>query len=157
MPQSFVCLNCHLIFSTKNREPLIQPQWAPRLYEYIGGTLRNLGSPLVAVGGMPDHVHLMVSMGKQAAVADLVRDIKSCAKRPRSQGLRRWAIAVNLFDPIESDIRADTTPLVKIGYVEVVGSSVWEPARHETWKWILLIGLGVLSLEWYTYNRRITV
>jgi putative transposase len=76
MSQSLVCLNCHLIFSTKNREPLIQPQWAPRLNEYIGGTLRNLGSPLLAAGGMADHV-LVVSMGKQASVAELVRDIKS--------------------------------------------------------------------------------
>ena len=65
--------------------------------------------------------------------------------------------AVNLFDPAESNIRPDPLPSLKIGYVEVAGSSGWQSTRRETWKWIVLIGLGVLSLEWYTYNRRVTV
>jgi putative transposase len=81
MPQSFVCLNCHIVFSTKNREPLLMPDWTSRLYEYIGGTLRAKGSVLTAAGGMPEHVHLLVSLGKQAAVADVVRDVKSNSSR----------------------------------------------------------------------------
>ena len=64
MPQSFVCMHCHIIFSTKNREPLITRDVAPRLYEYIGGIMRNTGSKLMAAGGMADHVHLTVSLGK---------------------------------------------------------------------------------------------
>lgn len=77
MPQSFAYLNCHIIFSTKNREPLLLPHFTTRLYEYIGGIIRAKGGTLVAAGGMPDHIHLSVSMGKQMSVADVVRDIKS--------------------------------------------------------------------------------
>jgi REP element-mobilizing transposase RayT len=77
MPQSFVSMNCHMIFSTKNREPLIETDFAPRLYEYVGGVCRSRGNVLLAAGGMPDHVHLLVSLGKQASVVDAVRDIKS--------------------------------------------------------------------------------
>jgi len=77
MPQSFVCLNCHLVFSTKHRAALIADSLAPRLYDYIGGITRSQGGCLVAAGGMPDHVHLIVSLGKQMSVADSVRDIKA--------------------------------------------------------------------------------
>ena len=77
MPSSFVSMNCHIVFSIKNREPLIVPDMAPRLYEYIGGTARRTGNRLLAAGGMPDHVHLLMSLGKQEAIADTVRDVKS--------------------------------------------------------------------------------
>ena len=81
MPQSFVCLNCHVIFSTKHREPLVLPDWSARLYEYIGGTVRAKGSVLLAAGGMPDHVHLALSLGRQAIIANIVRDIKANSSR----------------------------------------------------------------------------
>jgi REP element-mobilizing transposase RayT len=81
MPQSYVSLHCHLVFSTKNREPLIRTDWAPRLYQYIGGIVRGQGGCLIAAGGMADHVHLLASLGKTNAVADLVRDVKSNSSR----------------------------------------------------------------------------
>jgi putative transposase len=77
VPQSLVSLNVHLIFSTKNREPVIDADLALRLYGYMGGIIRNTGSVLLAVGGMPDHVHLLVSLGRQTCIADLVRDTKA--------------------------------------------------------------------------------
>jgi REP element-mobilizing transposase RayT len=77
MPQSFAALHCHIVFSTKYREPRIKPEVQPRLFHYIGGILRNHSSQLVATGGMPDHVHLLASLGRTLAVADAVRLIKS--------------------------------------------------------------------------------
>jgi REP element-mobilizing transposase RayT len=65
------------VFSTKGRRPWINAELQPRLFEYLGGIVRNQGAMLVAAGGMPDHVHLLVSQNKQLAVADFVRDIKS--------------------------------------------------------------------------------
>jgi putative transposase len=53
MAQSFVCLNYHLIFSTKGREPILSDAIRPRLYEYVGGMLRAGHSKLIAAGGMP--------------------------------------------------------------------------------------------------------
>ena len=67
--------------------------------------------------------------------------------------LRRFA--VNLFDGVESDIGPDLEPSIQIGYVKVAGQPGWEVARRESWKGLLVLGLAVLLLEWYIYNRRV--
>ncbi|MBY0230824.1 MAG: IS200/IS605 family transposase [Gemmataceae bacterium] len=77
MPQSLAALYVHLVFSTKSREPLIERWLEEDLYAIIGGLARGRGAVLLAAGGMPDHVHLLVSMPRTWAVADLVRDLKS--------------------------------------------------------------------------------
>jgi REP element-mobilizing transposase RayT len=81
MPQSFVSLRYHLIFSTKNRLPLISAEVQPRLIEYIGGILRSEGSVLEAAGGVPDHMHLLVSLDKQLAISEALRVIKASSSR----------------------------------------------------------------------------
>ncbi len=63
--------------------------------------------------------------------------------------------AVNLFDIEESNIAAEPNQSIQIGYVEVAGQPGWEVARREIWKGLLLLGLAVLLLEWYIYNRRV--
>jgi REP element-mobilizing transposase RayT len=77
MPQSFASLHCHIVFSTKHREPFIDPEWRPRLFKIIGGLVRNHSSVLIAAGGTEDHVHLLVSLARTISVADAVRDIKA--------------------------------------------------------------------------------
>jgi len=67
--------------------------------------------------------------------------------------LRRFA--VNLFDPVESAIRPDPNPTIKVGDVKVKGETGWEPGRREIWKWLVLTGLVVLLVEWYIYIRRV--
>jgi hypothetical protein len=65
------------------------------------------------------------------------------------------SFAVNLFDPRESDLQpAEVLP---IGHerVEAVATRGGEIARKEIWKWILMLGLGIILLEWYIYNRRV--
>jgi REP element-mobilizing transposase RayT len=81
MPQSFACLHHHLIFSTRNRAPLLDSDLLPRLFQYIGGILHTEGCALVAAGGMPDHVHLLVSLKRDIAVADALRVIKSTSSK----------------------------------------------------------------------------
>ena len=61
--------------------------------------------------------------------------------------------AVNLFDTRESNLNVVDT--LKIDYDRVVGQKVSEPVRKELWKWLLLVGLGVLLFEWYVYNKRV--
>jgi putative transposase len=77
MPQSLASLHCHIVFSTKGRRPLIPSDFQPRLFEYIGGIARNQSSCLIAAGGMPDHIQLLISLGRTVAIADIVRAIKS--------------------------------------------------------------------------------
>ena len=77
MPQSLADLNIHIIFSTKNRQPLILPDVADRLYSYMGGIIRPHRSVLLAAGGVADHVHLLVSLARDLSVSDLLRLIKT--------------------------------------------------------------------------------
>jgi hypothetical protein len=63
--------------------------------------------------------------------------------------------AVNLFDTGESDFRPNPSPTIKVGDVEVKGETAWKPARKEIWKYVVFLGLAVLLVEWYIYNRRI--
>jgi REP element-mobilizing transposase RayT len=77
MPQSFASLHCHLIFSTKNRAPLITAELQPRLYAYWGGICKEQGYPLIAAGGTADHAHLLVSMSREVFVAEVVRVLKA--------------------------------------------------------------------------------
>jgi putative transposase len=81
MPQSFVSFHHHLIFSTRNRLPLISSEVQPRLFAYIGGILRAEGCVLDAAGGMPDHVHLLVSLDKQLSLSEALRMIKASSSR----------------------------------------------------------------------------
>ena len=81
MPQSFVSMNCHIVFSTKQREPWLTNELLPRLSDYSGGIVRAHGSALLAAGGMADHVHLIVSLGKELSIADLLREIKANSSR----------------------------------------------------------------------------
>jgi REP element-mobilizing transposase RayT len=77
MPQSFASLHCHIVFSTKHRQPTITADLQTRLFEYIGGILRNHECRIIAAGGTPDHVHLLTSLSRTIAVADAVRLIKA--------------------------------------------------------------------------------
>src|SRR5437588_843053 len=77
MPQSFSALYVHTVFSTKNRVALITDTWAARLYSYIGGIIRNEVGVLLSAGGMPDHIHLLVSLGRVTGVAELVGLVKA--------------------------------------------------------------------------------
>jgi REP element-mobilizing transposase RayT len=77
MPESFAALHCHVIFSTKDRTPFMTPTLQPRLFAYMGGILTPHRTVLIAAGGMPDHVHLLISLSREIAVAEVVRLLKA--------------------------------------------------------------------------------
>ena len=79
MASTYLSLHYHLVFGTKNREPFIAPQWASRLHQYLGGTILTLGGFPQGVGGVADHVHLLVGLKATHCVADVVREVKKAA------------------------------------------------------------------------------
>jgi putative transposase len=79
MPQSYTNLIYHIVFSTKDRKPLITGETQPRLYDYIGGTIRNLGGVSLGVNGMNDHVHVLAKLRPDKSVSDVLRDLKANA------------------------------------------------------------------------------
>ncbi|HEX3659728.1 MAG TPA: IS200/IS605 family transposase [Pirellulales bacterium] len=74
---SFTCLNYHLVFSTKQRQPFIDEAWRQGLFDYISGIIRQQGGALLAAGGTPDHIHLLAAISKSVAIADSLRDTKA--------------------------------------------------------------------------------
>lgn len=76
MAQTLTRLLLHIVFSTKNREPLITSSVSIELYKYLSGIARNHDSPALAVGGVADHVHLLVSLSKNIACAELLMHLK---------------------------------------------------------------------------------
>ena len=79
MADVFSQLYIHLVFSPKNRNSLIQPSWEERLHEYITGIVQERGHKLLAIGGMPDHIHIFVGLKPSEAISDLVREIKTAS------------------------------------------------------------------------------
>lgn len=79
MSQSFTNLLYHIIFSTKNRRPIITIDQQPRLYEYIGGVVRGIGGISLGINGMEDHVHLVAKLRPDRALSDVLRELKSNA------------------------------------------------------------------------------
>ncbi|MBA2524222.1 MAG: IS200/IS605 family transposase [Pyrinomonadaceae bacterium] len=76
MSESFTNLLYHIIFSTKDRRPLITSVYEPRLYEYIGGTIRGTGGIALSINGAEDHVHLLAKLRPDRALSDVLRDLK---------------------------------------------------------------------------------
>ncbi len=79
MAQSYTNLIYHIVFSTKDREPLIADEIKPQLYEYIGGTIRGLGGVSLGVGGTEDHIHILVKLRADKSLSDVMRDVKANA------------------------------------------------------------------------------
>lgn len=79
MGSTFLSLQYHIVFSTKERRPLIRPEWRPRLHEYLGGTVRGLEGVALAIGGVEDHVHLLFSLRATHCLADFMRELKKAS------------------------------------------------------------------------------
>jgi putative transposase len=87
MPQSLSKILLHLIFSTKHREPLIPETIRPRLHAYLVGILDNLKSPSLQTGGVADHVHVLLALGRTISTAELVEELKkSSSKWMKAEG-----------------------------------------------------------------------
>jgi putative transposase len=79
MAQSYVNLNYHIVFSTKNRVPFITGEYESRLHEYIGGIIRSQGGVAIAIGGVADHVHVLARARQDKAPSDMIREFKAGA------------------------------------------------------------------------------
>lgn len=77
MPQSFACIHTHIVFSTKNRQRFLTPNVAERLYPYLGGILRNRKCQSIRIGGIEDHVHLLVRQARDISTSEMVGELKS--------------------------------------------------------------------------------
>jgi len=79
MSDSYTNLLYHIVFSTKDRQPLITDDYQLRLYDYIGGTIRASGGISLGINGTEDHVHVLAKLRPDRALSDVLRDLKANA------------------------------------------------------------------------------
>jgi putative transposase len=76
MPHSYVSNYMHCVFSTKGRLALISPELQARLWPYVGGIARENGMKAIAIGGIEDHVHVLLSLPATTSFAKAVQLVK---------------------------------------------------------------------------------
>jgi REP element-mobilizing transposase RayT len=76
MASTFSQIYIHLVFVVKRRERLIHSTWEDELYKYITGIVQNKEQKMLAINGMPDHLHILIGMKPNCCISDLVREIK---------------------------------------------------------------------------------
>jgi putative transposase len=77
MPSTHLSLHYHLVFSTKNRLPMITKDWRASLHAYLGGIVKGINGVPLAIGGIEDHVHLLVGLRATHRLDYVLRDIKA--------------------------------------------------------------------------------
>jgi REP element-mobilizing transposase RayT len=81
MSQSLSKILLHIVFSTKDRVPLIQPNIEQELYAYLAKIIEVNQSHAFLIGGMPDHIHIACSLGRTISVAKLLEEMKRSSSR----------------------------------------------------------------------------
>ncbi len=81
MPQSLSKVILQIVFSTKNREPWLEPDVRPRMHAYLATVCRDLGAELVRVGGGADHVHIVTTLPRTVSQAEFIEQMKKTSSK----------------------------------------------------------------------------
>ncbi|HZM87089.1 MAG TPA: IS200/IS605 family transposase [Blastocatellia bacterium] len=79
MANTYTQIYIHAVFAVEGRQSLIAPEHKIEIYKYMTTTIQNQKNKVMAINGMPDHVHLLIGLNPDIALSDLVRDAKSAA------------------------------------------------------------------------------
>lgn len=106
-----------LFFAVKGRQNLISKKWKDEIYKYITGIITNQKQKLIAINGMPDHIHILVGIKPNISLSDLVPDIKSNSSKFINEqkwinGKFEWQTGFGAFSYGHSQL----TPVIK--YIE---------------------------------------
>lgn len=117
MPQSLSRILIHVVFSTKNREPSLSNSVRPGLFGYLAAVGRDLGCEVFRVGGVADHVHLAIDLGRTVAIAEFVKKVKQTSSvwlKEQPDGPRHfeWQAGYGAFSVGQSQLDA------LLGYIE---------------------------------------
>jgi putative transposase len=106
MAHSYTNLLYHIVYGTKERRPLIDDEFQPRLYEYLGGTIRGLKSTALEIGGVEDHVHILAKVSPTIAISDFLEKLKANSSK-WAKSVRRgfgWQDGYSAFTVSESQV-----------------------------------------------------
>ena len=81
MANTYTQIYLHCIFAVQDRISLIKPTWKDELYKYITGIVQNNGHKMIAINGMPDHVHIFIGYKPHQLISDLIQDVKGFSSK----------------------------------------------------------------------------
>ena len=81
MPQSLSLVIVHVIFSTKERRPLLDTDRRPKLHAYLARVARNAGCECYRAGGVADHVYLAIRLSRTLTIGDLAENLKTSSSK----------------------------------------------------------------------------
>ena len=77
MAHSYTNLLYHIVYGTRERQRIIDEGFQPRLYDYLGGTIRGLKGICLEIGGVEDHVHILVKLPPTIAISNFLEKLKA--------------------------------------------------------------------------------
>lgn len=79
MANKYMKIYIQVIFAVKGRQSLIQPDWETELHKYMTGIIQGKKQKLLAINGMPDHIHFFIDYKGHILIEDLVREVKKAS------------------------------------------------------------------------------
>jgi putative transposase len=76
MTNTYTQIHIQAVFTVQNRDCIVGNEWKDELYKYITGIIQNHNHKLLAINGMPDHLHIFFGMGPTQSIADLMQQVK---------------------------------------------------------------------------------
>jgi len=93
MADTYTQIHIHTVFAVSDRMSLIKPEWREQLYNYMVAIIQKHDHKVLAIGGMPDHVHIFFGLRPTQAVAILMQEVK----RDSSEWINRKKLALGRF------------------------------------------------------------
>jgi len=109
MANTYSQVYVQIVFAVKGRLNLINPAWKDELYRYICGIVNGNRQKVYAMGGVADHIHILVSLKPDIAISDLVRDIKAGSSKWINEkrlvrGKFQWQQGFGVFSYAQSNL-----------------------------------------------------
>lgn len=110
MPNTYTQIHIHFVFVVKYRESLIHASWKNNLYKYITGIVQNNQHKMIAINGMPDHVHVLIGMRPTQSISDLMQDVKANSSKwineqKLTPGRFEWQASFGAFSYSKSQLK----------------------------------------------------
>jgi len=109
MANTYTRIYIHIVFTVKGRQNLIEKKWKDDLYKYICGIVNGKEQKVYAIGGIADHIHILISIKPDIAISDLVRDIKANSskwinEKRMVKGKFHWQEGFGAFSSTQSQL-----------------------------------------------------
>jgi putative transposase len=109
MANTYTQIHIQAVFAIQNRDCIIQRGWKDELYKYITGIVQNNKHKMLAINGMPDHVHILFGFRPSQSLSDLMQDIKGSSSKWINEkrfikGKFSWQEGYGAFSYSKSDL-----------------------------------------------------